>query len=206
MISIKKISNKVSFLAIRLIIFFVFSTIQIIAQERNLKGHEFTVLCIDIDKTGKYLVSGSYDTDVILWDNHEGELLKTFTTVSQTANDSIQIRQAAFDYLEGWYYKDANRVDNAVHFEFVKRSIHTHDGTAFLGTINKSRMDYITLYHRDREYQLATKVIILDATPTIASVKVVFNECIEYLYIAKINNHWQLVNNLFTGNPDYKTN
>jgi hypothetical protein len=128
----------------------------------------------------------------------------TCTVKSQTANDSIQIKQAALDYVEGWFYKDAKRVDKAVHFEFVKRSIHTVDSIDFLGTINKSRMDYITLFHQDREYSLKTQVIILDAMPTIASVKVIFNECIEYLHIANINGTWKIVNNLFTGNPDYR--
>ena len=128
----------------------------------------------------------------------------TFTVKSQTTNDSIQIKQAALDYIEGWFYKDAIRVNNAVHFEFVKRSIHTPNSIDFLGTINKSRMDFITLYHRDREYILNTEVFILDAMPTIASVKVIFNECIEYLHIAKLNGNWKIVNNLFTGNPDFK--
>lgn len=103
----------------------------------------------------------------------------TSTVKSQTTNDSILIKQAALDYIEGWFYKDASRVNNAVHFEFVKRSINTPDSIDFLGTINKSRMDFITLYHADREYTLNTEVFILDAMPNIASVKVVFNECIE---------------------------
>lgn len=128
----------------------------------------------------------------------------TITVKSQTTNDSIQIKQAALDYIEGWFYKDANRVNKAVHIEFVKRSILTPDSIDFLGTINKSRMDLITLYHSDREYRLYTEVFILDAMPTIASVKVIFNECIEYLHVAKLNDKWKIVNNLFTGNPDYK--
>lgn len=130
-------------------------------------------------------------------------LIITFTVKSQTTNDSIQIKQAALDYIEGWFYKDVERVNNAVHFEFVKRNIHTRDSIDFLGTINKSRMDYITLYHSDREYNLNTEVFILDAMPNIASVKVIFNECIEYLHVAKLNNKWKVVNNLFTGNPDF---
>jgi len=131
-------------------------------------------------------------------------VIYTITLKSQTANDSIQINQAALDYVEGWFYKDAARVDKAVHFEFVKRSIHTPDSIDFLGTINKSRMDFITLYHSDREYNLETEVFILDAMPTIASVKVVFNECIEYLHIAKLNDKWKIANNLFTFNPNFK--
>jgi len=131
-------------------------------------------------------------------------VLITINVKSQTTNDSIQIKQAALDYIEGWFYKDATRVDKAVHFEFVKRSILSTDSIDFLETINKSRMDLITLYHSDREYILNTEVFILDAMPTIASVKVIFNECIEYLHIAKLNDKWKIVNNLFTGNPDFK--
>lgn len=131
-------------------------------------------------------------------------LLIPINVKSQTTNDSIQIEQAALDYIEGWFYKDAARVDNAVHFEFVKRSIHSTDSIDFLGTINKSRMEFITLYHTDREYILNTEVFILDAMPDIASVKVIFNECIEYLHIVKLNGKWKIVNNLFTGNPDFK--
>ena len=123
---------------------------------------------------------------------------------SQTSSDSIQIKQVALDYIEGWFSKDNSRVDNAVHSEFVKRFITTRDSIDFLRTINKSRMDYITKYHRDREYELKTEIFILDAMPSIASVKVIFNECIEYLHLAKLDNKWKIVNNLFTNNPDFK--
>jgi len=134
-------------------------------------------------------------------------VLIAISVKSQTKNDSIKIKQAALDYVEGWFNKDVSRIDKAVHFEFVKRSIIvTGDSTNYLNTINKSRMDLITQYHQDRDYDLKTEVFILDAMPTIASVKVVFNECIEYLHIAKLNDKWMLVNNLFTGNPDFKTN
>ena len=141
------------------------------------------------------------------------KLLKTITVIimalitlnakSQTTNDSIQIKQAALDYIEGWYYRDASRVDKAVHFEFVKRSIFSGDSIDFLRTINKSQMDYITLYHPDRDYQLDTEVFILDAMSTVASVKLIFNECIEYLHVAKLDGRWLIVNNLFTVNPEF---
>jgi hypothetical protein len=122
---------------------------------------------------------------------------------SQTTSDSIQIKQAALDYIEGWYYRDAARVEKAVHFEFVKRSIFPADSIDYLRTINKSQMDYITLYHPDRDYSLQTEVFILDVMSTVASVKLIFNECIEYLHVAKINGRWLIVNNLFTVNPEF---
>lgn len=127
----------------------------------------------------------------------------TLNVKSQTTNDSIQIKQAALDYIEGWYYRDAARVEKAVHFEFVKRSIFSADSIDYLRTINKSQMDYITLHHPDRDYSLNADVFILDALSTVASVKLIFNECIEYLHVAKLNGKWKVVNNLFTVNPEY---
>ena len=44
-----------------------------------LHGHKATVLSLDNDKSGKYLCSGSYDTDVILRDYQTGEPIKRFT-------------------------------------------------------------------------------------------------------------------------------
>ena len=47
--------------------------------EKILDGHKATVLTLDNDKDGEYLCSGSYDTDVILWDYKTRELIKRFT-------------------------------------------------------------------------------------------------------------------------------
>jgi WD40 repeat protein len=46
--------------------------------EKILKGHEYTILCLDVDKTSSYVVSGSYDTNVILWDYKSGKQLEKF--------------------------------------------------------------------------------------------------------------------------------
>lgn len=61
-------------------LFFYYSNIksQIVSPSKILKGHEFTVLCLDIDKSRKYLVSGSYDSNVILWDYTTGKQLRSF--------------------------------------------------------------------------------------------------------------------------------
>lgn len=55
---------------------------QITDFEKILRGHKATVLSLDIDTKGKYLCSGSYDTDVILWDFNSGELLRKFSKQS----------------------------------------------------------------------------------------------------------------------------
>lgn len=69
---------KAILLILNLIIFCLNVESQISNHDKILNGHEYTVLCLDIDKTGNYLVSGSYDTNVILWDYKTGKQLKTF--------------------------------------------------------------------------------------------------------------------------------
>jgi len=69
---------KAIFIIVNLITFSLLAESQMIKSDKTLTGHDYTVLCLDIDKEGKYIVSGSYDTDVILWDYNTGEQLKTF--------------------------------------------------------------------------------------------------------------------------------
>lgn len=69
--------NKI-ILILNLLLFCLSAESQIHNQEKTLKGHEFTVLCLDIDKTGEYLVSGSYDKNVILWKYNNGQQLGIF--------------------------------------------------------------------------------------------------------------------------------
>lgn len=65
-------------------IFFLsyFAISQITDYKKVLKGHKATVLSLNIDSNGKYLFSGSYDTDLILWDFDSGKLLKRFKSHS----------------------------------------------------------------------------------------------------------------------------
>jgi WD40 repeat protein len=69
---------KTNFLILNLVIYCLAAESQDINYDKILKGHEYTVLCLDIEKTGKYLVSGSYDTKVILWDFDTGNQLSIF--------------------------------------------------------------------------------------------------------------------------------
>jgi WD40 repeat protein len=55
---------------------------QITDFEKILCGHKATVLCLGIDTRGTYLCSGSYDTDIILWDYKSGDLLKKYSSHS----------------------------------------------------------------------------------------------------------------------------
>ena len=44
----------------------------------ELKGHANNIPCVSFDRTGLYIVSGSLDTTVRLWDCATGQMLKVF--------------------------------------------------------------------------------------------------------------------------------
>ena len=54
---------------------------------------------------------------------------------AQSAADSSGIKQAALDYIEGWYEGNAERMQRAVHPELAKRIVNTdpRNGRSFLG-------------------------------------------------------------------------
>jgi len=61
-----------------LLFLWLYSDSQVVYYDKILKGHAYTVLCLDADKTGKYIVSGSYDGNVMLWNYNSGEQLEIF--------------------------------------------------------------------------------------------------------------------------------
>src|SRR6185436_15891545 len=53
--------------------------------------------------------------------------------------DAPAIRQAALDYIEGWWEGNPERMARAVHPELVKRIVVTRDGSTFLDQMGASR-------------------------------------------------------------------
>ena len=51
-------------------------------------------------------------------------LVRPPSTQAQPAPDSSAIRQAALDYIEGWYAGDGDRMARALHPELVKRIVN----------------------------------------------------------------------------------
>jgi WD40 repeat protein len=69
-------------LIILLLVFCVSLEAQNTVFYKALNGHLATVLSLAIDTNGQYLCSGSYDTDVFLWNAKSGELLQKYDGLS----------------------------------------------------------------------------------------------------------------------------
>lgn len=116
-------------------------------------------------------------------------------------SEAAAIKQAALDYIEGWYNGDAERMERALHPELAKRIVNTDPKS---GRSRLDQMSALSLVQgtRRRAGQPAPKeqqkdVTILDVFGGAASVKIVASDWIDYLHLGKFNGRWVIVNVLW---------
>ena len=115
---------------------------------------------------------------------------------SVSGEDAAAIQQAALDYVEGWYAGDADRMERALHADFVKRVI-MQDRVVTSRTsdmVNYTRQGGGASYAGEKK----NVVTILDVYNDIATVRAESAEYIDYLHIGKVKGKWVLINALWT--------
>jgi len=124
---------------------------------------------------------------------------------AQSTTDSAAIKQAALDYIEGWYEGNAERMERALHPELAKRIVRSNQQ----GNSRLDQMSAMTLVqgtkrgggkNTPKEKQLK-EVTVLDVFENAASVKIVASDWIDYLHMAKFNGQWVIVNVLWELKP-----
>jgi len=131
---------------------------------------------------------------------------------AQTVEDSLAIKKTTLNYIEGYFYKDAKRMEAALHPALVKRSVQTtQDGTDFIINLGASYMIMRTANNNNRHAsnpkgKMIAKVIIYDITANASTVKVTNNQYnfIDYLHLAKFNGEWKIINVLWANLPEQK--
>jgi Putative lumazine-binding len=129
--------------------------------------------------------------------------------VNTSDADSAAIRQAALDYIEGYYEGDAERMERAVHPELAKRIVLTDRKS---GRSRLDQMSAMTLVRGTRagggkdtpKERQQKDVTILDIFEQAASVKIVASDWVDYLHLAKFNGRWVIVNVLWELKPEKK--
>jgi hypothetical protein len=118
-----------------------------------------------------------------------------------SAADSEAIRQAALDYVEGYYEGDVARMERALHPELAKRIVRSDStGVAWLSTMGASQLVAGTRAGGGREISAAdrkTDVTILDVFHDVASARIDAGPWIDYLHLARMNGKWVIVNVLW---------
>lgn len=120
--------------------------------------------------------------------------------------DRAAIRQAALDYVEGWYEGNAERMERAVHPELAKRIVRTNPQNGRSRLDQMSAMSLVQGTRRgggkDTPKERQQKdVTILDLYENTASVKAVMSGWIDYMHMAKYNGRWVIVNVLWEMKP-----
>lgn len=126
--------------------------------------------------------------------------------LAQTAADSSAIRQAALDYIEGWYEGNAERMERALHPELAKRIVNTDPRTGRNSLGQQSAMTLVmnTRSGGGKETPVAQQrkdVRILDVFGNTASVRIDASSWVDYLHVAKWRGRWVIVNVLWELRP-----
>ncbi|HJQ11472.1 MAG TPA: nuclear transport factor 2 family protein [Gemmatimonadaceae bacterium] len=124
---------------------------------------------------------------------------------AQAAADSAGIRQAALDYIEGWYTGDGARMERALHPELAKRIVRSDS----LGRYRLDQQSAMTLVTNTRngggkdtpQADRREDVRILDIYQNAASARVDASYWIDYLQLAKWRGKWVIVNVLWELKP-----
>ncbi len=121
------------------------------------------------------------------------------------SSDAAAIEAAARDYIDGWYEGNPERMARALHPDLAKRTVRPlPNGVMLVQSLTYSTMVEYTkagFGTRSKREGQVNEVKILDASPSMASVKTVSPEFVDYLHLAKINGQWRIVNVLWEPVP-----
>ncbi len=129
-------------------------------------------------------------------------------TIAASDADQAAIKQAALDYVEGWYEGNPERMERALHPELAKRIVRTNqqdqsrlDQMSAMSLVQSTRRGGGKNTPRERQQK---EITILDVFENAASVKLVASDWIDYLHVAKFDGRWVIVNVLWELKPKRK--
>lgn len=126
--------------------------------------------------------------------------------LGQTQQDSLAIKQAALDYIESQHAPNPSRMERALHPRMVKRTFWKDKSTGkdYLRETNAESMILLAeSYNKNKDKFPASpkkEVKFLDISEKTASVKLIADEWIDYMHLAKLNDTWKIVNVLWQYN------
>lgn len=129
--------------------------------------------------------------------------MTSYTTQERQAGDLLEIRQAALDYMQGWYEADVERMRRCLHPDLAKRRIvrDAQTGEERLRHVSQHLIVDLTQQGGGRDDVPAGEryydVAILDICGDIASVRADSYQYVDYLHLARSQGKWLIVNVLY---------
>lgn len=130
--------------------------------------------------------------------------------LGQTRSDTIAIKKAALDYVEGWASGNTERIQNAVSPELAKRRVSTAGDLVFVQDMSRSLLCASALSNTKAVRmpdltpgkELVQEVKILDIDGINASAKT-WNAkygFFDYIHLSKAGGKWMIINVLWDMN------
>ena len=130
-------------------------------------------------------------------------MLASGTAAAQSREDSLGIRTAAEDYLVSWYDGDAARMERAVHPDLAKRNIATlENGRSRFSNMGAMAMVQLTRNRAGNpqpQDKRLLEITILAIHQNIALAKIVSQDFVDLVSVAKSDGRWVIVNDLWAG-------
>jgi len=122
-------------------------------------------------------------------------LMPTGLFAQNKADDEEAVRATALDYVQGWYDADGARMQRALHPDLAKRGLV---GASLQPVSAKGLVDLTRNgVGKNQPGKKEKEITVLDLSPTIASVKVVSDQFIDYLHLGKVRGKWVIINALW---------
>lgn len=127
-------------------------------------------------------------------------------SIAQSQQDSLEIRQAALDYIESQHTPNPQQMERALHPRMVKRTFWKDKATGkdYLREASTESMVLLaeSFNAKGDKFPVNPKkeVILLDVSERTASVKLIADEWIDYMHIVKLNGKWKIANVLWEFN------
>jgi hypothetical protein len=134
-------------------------------------------------------------------------VMLTLPAFGQTEQDTLAIKKAAADYIEGWATADVARIQNAVSPELSKRRVAASGELVFVQDMSRSLLCMsalgnakgVRMQDLTPDKKLVAEVKILDIDGNNASAKA-WNAkygFFDYLHLSKAGGKWMIVNVLW---------
>jgi peroxiredoxin len=119
-----------------------------------------------------------------------------------TQSDSIAVKQASLDYIEGYYSGDVARMERAIHPDLNKatpRDLPQTGRTALAYTTYSGLVEFTRAKAGaldDTARHITVK--ILDIENDVSNVKIISATFTDYIQVVKLDGQWKIVNVIFT--------
>lgn len=130
--------------------------------------------------------------------------MSALSAATRELTDEEKIREAAFDYMEGFYTADAARMERCLHPELEKRAyLPALDGTPQLLELSAMNLVQRTRAGNGlKEPNRRAEVKILDIFEGAASVRANMSRWVDYMHMVRVGKEWKIINVLWELTPE----